>query len=152
MKRKPAAHAPGPSLGREISIAARAMRALLDSRLVLADTSFATWTVLIGLDFKGPVIQRELAEWLEVEGPTLVRRLDQLEAQGLVRRRSRPGDRRATQVELTDAGQALFRRVRSFVADAEAELFRGLAPGDIETTFRTLRQVIERARSLTKAR
>jgi DNA-binding MarR family transcriptional regulator len=98
------------------------------------------------------VIQRELAQRLEVEGPTLVRRLDQLEAAGLVLRSDSPSDRRATRVALTDAGRALFKRVRSSVSNTESEVVRELQPGDVQTTLRVLRHLITKSRQLTKGR
>jgi MarR family transcriptional regulator, transcriptional regulator for hemolysin len=149
VKKLPANAAHG--LGKEINLAARAMRALLDSRLLHAETNFATWSVLFSLDVEGPVIQRELAQRLEVEGPTLVRRLDQLEKEGLVLRSDSPSDRRATRVALTDAGRALFKRIRSSVADTEREVVRDLAPAEVETTLRVLRHLINRCRQLTKS-
>jgi len=139
-------------LGREINLAGRAMRTLLDSRLSHAKTSFATWSVLFVLDMEGPIIQRELPQRLDVEGPTLVRRLDQLEAEGLVLRSDSPSDRRATRVALTEAGRALFKRVRSSVSDTESEVIRELQPGDVETTLRVLRHLIDKSRQLTKGR
>jgi MarR family transcriptional regulator for hemolysin len=137
-------------LGREINLAGRAMRSLLDSRLSHAQTNFATWSVLFTLDSEGPLIQRELAQKLEVEGPTLVRRLDQLEGEGLVLRSASPSDRRATKVALTEAGRALFKRVRSAVSDTEAEVIRGLPLADVETTLRVMRHLIGKSRLLTK--
>jgi MarR family transcriptional regulator, transcriptional regulator for hemolysin len=149
-KREPVSSA--HSLGRQVNHAARAMRAVLDARLATAGTNFATWTVLFVLDAEGPIIQRELAARLEVEGPTLVRRIDQLESEGLVSRKESPGDRRATLVALTDEGRALFKRVRHAVSEIQAELVSGLAPEDVATTLRVLRYLTEKCRGLTKAR
>ena len=140
----------GYSLGKEVNLAARAMRAVLDSRLGHAKTNFATWSVLLILDREGPIIQRELAGLLEVEGPTLVRRLDQLEAAGLVVRSSSPDDRRATRVALTPHGKAVFKRVRSSVSETESELVQDLDPADVETTVRVLRHLIDKCRRVLK--
>lgn len=138
------------SLGKEVNLAARAMRAVLDSRLMHANTNFATWSVLLVLDREGPVIQRELAGLLEVEGPTLVRRLDRLEAAGLVARSGTPGDRRATRIALTAQGKAMFKRVRSSVGETESELVADLDPADVETTVKVLRHLIDKCRRITK--
>lgn len=138
------------SLGKEVNLAARAMRAVLDSRLMHANTNFATWSVLLVLDREGPVIQRELAGLLEVEGPTLVRRLDRLEAAGLVARSGTPGDRRATRIALTAQGKAMFKRVRSSVGETESELVADLDPADVETTVKVLRHLIDKCRRIIK--
>jgi len=136
-------------LGREINLAAQSMRAQLDAGLERAGISFATWRVLQALDAGGSVIQRALASALEIEGPTLVRRLDQLEAEGLVARNPSAIDRRATQVALTEKGRALFRRVRTAMAEMEVTLLAGLDRKDIETTLRVLRHLIEKGRGRT---
>lgn len=47
------------------------------------------------LSRNGPLTQRDLASFLGVEGPTLVRLLDGLEAKDLIARRVCPDDRRA---------------------------------------------------------
>ena len=48
--------------------------------------------------------QRELAELMRIEPPTLVRHLDKLADEGLVERRPDPADRRVLRVVVTDGG------------------------------------------------
>jgi DNA-binding MarR family transcriptional regulator len=49
----------------------------------------------------------ELADGVGVDDTTATRLVDRLEAMGLAQRLRAPGDRRATTVELTDAGEEL---------------------------------------------
>jgi DNA-binding MarR family transcriptional regulator len=49
----------------------------------------------------------ELADRVGVDDTTATRLVDRLEAMGVAERRSEPGDRRATTVELTPAGEEL---------------------------------------------
>jgi DNA-binding MarR family transcriptional regulator len=49
----------------------------------------------------------ELADGVGVDDTTATRLVDRLEAMGVAERRSEPGDRRATTVELTTAGEEL---------------------------------------------
>jgi DNA-binding MarR family transcriptional regulator len=49
----------------------------------------------------------ELADGVGVDDTTATRLVDRLEAMGVAGRRSAPGDRRATTVELTEAGEEL---------------------------------------------
>jgi MarR family transcriptional regulator for hemolysin len=132
----------------QVNLAARTTRALLDERLAGQGITFSTWVSLIALATRGPLIQRDLAGIVDVEGPTMVRRLDQLEAAGLVQRSPSPGDRRATEVSLTEQGRELFERVRNAVRDTETELFEGLDEQDVEIAHRLLVQITERARDL----
>ncbi len=137
---------PFDSLGFDVNLAARSTRALLDARLAQQGVTFATWVTLVALAVRGTLIQRDVARMVDVEGPTMVRRLDQLEASGLVARSRDPSDRRATQVALTPAGRELYERIRTAVYETERELLAEIAPGDVQTTRRVLRQITERAR------
>jgi DNA-binding MarR family transcriptional regulator len=53
----------------------------------------------------------ELAEQLGVDAPTVTRKIQQLERDGLVGRHADPDDRRASQIELTPAGRRTIERV-----------------------------------------
>src|SRR5690349_11734412 len=58
-------------LGRLINLTAKAMRSHYDMQMAEAGSTFSTWTVLATLETRGPMIQRQLAAHLSVEGPTL---------------------------------------------------------------------------------
>src|SRR5215813_1638769 len=137
------------SLGRAVNVAARAMRALLDARLAEAGMSFATWISLMTLaSSEGPLGQGDLASRIEIEGPTMVRRLDQLEAAGLVERTADESDRRRVSVTLTPKGKAAFAKVRSSVEATEKAMMEGLDAGDVEATRRVLKELTQRSRTL----
>lgn len=90
--------------------------------------------------------QGELAERLDIEGPTLVRTLDQLGALGLVDRRPDPGDQRAKTLHLTPAGEELARRVEPVLHDTRARLLAGVADAELDVclrVFSALRTAIE---------
>ena len=81
---------------------ARAWRTRLDQRLRPLGLSQAKWLVLLHLNLaKADLTQRELSARLGIEGPSLVRLLDRMEADGWVERRVSPSDRRAKTVHPT---------------------------------------------------
>lgn len=139
-------------LGRQLNVAARATRSLLDSVLAEAGTTFSSWTVLAALNARGAVIQKDLARSLDMIGPSMVERIDQLERSGLVVRSSVPEDRRASLVNLTDDGRALFARLDDVMRATEAALTSGLDPRDVAATRRVLARVAEQARALRAQR
>ena len=53
----------------------------------------------------GPLRVTELAELLSVDTPTVTRKIQQLEREGLVSRQADPDDGRATRIQLTPAGR-----------------------------------------------
>lgn len=84
------------------------------------------------------VRQGVLAEDLGIEGPSLVRLLDQLSAAGLVERRDDPRDGRAKTLHLTAEGRALAKVIEAAVDRVRAELLSGIDDRDLATTVRVL--------------
>ena len=139
-------------LAGQINVAARATRGLLDAVLAEAGTTFSSWTVLAALGARGPAIQKDLAKSVNMIGPSIVERIDQLESAGLVVRSPVPEDRRASLVGLTDEGKALIDRLQGVMRATEDALTDGLGEDDVRTTRRVLAQVTERARALRAER
>jgi MarR family transcriptional regulator, transcriptional regulator for hemolysin len=139
-------------LGRQVNVAARATRGLLDAVLAESGTTFSGWTVLAALSAEGPIIQKDLAQSLDMIGPSIVERIDQLESAGLVARSSVPEDRRASLVSLTDEGRALFGQLREVMRQTEAALLQGLDPDDVQIARRVLGHVADQARALRGGR
>ena len=106
---------------------ARSWRIGLDARLKDLGVGQSGWlTIAIIAKSKSDLSQRALADELGVEGPSVVAMLDRLEAAGLVLRAPCPTDRRVKLVHLTDAGRALYAKVRK-----QADAFRSSLLGDI---------------------
>jgi MarR family transcriptional regulator for hemolysin len=82
------------------------------------------------------VRQGVLAEELGVEGPSLVRVLDQLCAAGLVERRDDPRDRRAKTLHLTDDGRALASVVEGGLQSLRHGLLTGVSDADLAAALR----------------
>jgi MarR family transcriptional regulator, transcriptional regulator for hemolysin len=81
---------------------------------VMADagSSASTWQVLVLVRSQQWDTQARMAEAMGITGATLTHHLNALESQGLVRRWRESSNRRVQRVELTDAGIALFDRLR----------------------------------------
>src|SRR2546428_10313528 len=101
------------------------MQAAIDARLAEAGGSLSTWILLRHAVEEGALSQRLLASRMAIEGPTLVRHLDRLEAEGLVERRRDPTDRRVVRVVVTRAGRARHARLTRVADQVEAQ---GSAP------------------------
>ena len=111
-----------------ISIVARRWRTRLDERLKPLNMSIARWGALYWLGQAGDgVSQAALAELAGVEPPTLVRVIDQLEAQGLVERRVNPADRRVNLLHLTPAAKPLVAEIEAEAERLRVELLDGLS-------------------------
>jgi MarR family transcriptional regulator for hemolysin len=84
----------------------------------------------------GGMRQGALAEELGIEGPSLVRLLDQICAAGLIERREDPRDRRAKTLHPTDAGLVLAATLEEFLHDLRAQLMAGVSDEDLAAALR----------------
>lgn len=84
----------------------------------------------------GGVRQVTLADYVGVEGATLVRLVDQLSAAGLVRREVDPSDRRANVLSLTEAGERMAEQIEAELKQLRAEVFAGIGEEDMSAVLR----------------
>ena len=90
-----------------------------------------------------PMSMGELAAALGIDPPNATVVVDDLEAQGLVRRRPHPTDRRAKLVEATRKGKDLARRADAILATPPPAL-SALGADDLEALRRILERVSAR--------
>jgi MarR family transcriptional regulator, transcriptional regulator for hemolysin len=127
----------------QVAQLSRAWRAELDRRLVGLGLSQARWLVLLHLGrFAELPTQRELAQSVGVEGPTLARLLDSLEAQGLVTRQAVPEDRRAKKVALCPVARPLIEKIEAISAQLRQEVFAGIDEDDLRRCQQVHAQVL----------
>lgn len=133
-----------PLLGRQLAWTAKAVRAELEARLVEAGGSFSTYVALrsaVEARDEGGLSQRELAERMGVEGPTLVRHLDRLEKDALIERRRDERDRRITRIAVTPAGLDLFELLRKAADALDDEIHALLGSKDYDMMVGTLERL-----------
>jgi MarR family transcriptional regulator for hemolysin len=113
-------------IGLQLARTAKVVSRAFDGALVKAGGSLPTWLVLVSLKSQRHAMQRELAEAVGIEGPTLTHHLNRMESDGLVTRRRDPQNRRVHHVALTDAGEAAFQRLRQAVMAFDRRLRVGM--------------------------
>jgi len=142
-------------LGINLVLLARLYRRALDSALKPYALSEATVLPIRYIARLGSNIrQGNLAEALNLEGPTLVRVLDQLAELGYIDRIEDVQDRRVKTLRLTPAGEELNMQLNSLLANLRAELFEGASEDDVNATLRVMSQLdvnLQRRRRLELA-
>jgi MarR family transcriptional regulator for hemolysin len=118
-------------IGLQVARTAKALSRAFDDALVAAGGSMPMWLVLVSLKAQRHGMQRELAEAVGIEGPTLTHHLNRMEAAGLVTRQRDPNNRRIHRVELTDEGDAMFHRLRRSVMAFDQRLRAGISDDEI---------------------
>ena len=130
--------------GMQLAQMSRGWRAELDRRLAGLGLSQARWLVLLHLArFDEAPTQRELAQSVGVEGPTLARLLDSLEAQGLVQRHSVVEDRRAKKIVLSDSARPLIEQIEAIATAVRQELFVGIDEEEARICLRVHKRILD---------
>jgi MarR family transcriptional regulator for hemolysin len=110
---------------------AKVVSRTFDDALTDAGGSLPAWLILITLKSRQLPNQRQLAAAVGIQGATLTHHLNAMEAAGILTRRRDPDNRRVHVVELTAAGDALFRRLRQTAAAFDEQLRAGMSERDI---------------------
>ncbi|WP_063684537.1 MarR family winged helix-turn-helix transcriptional regulator [Bradyrhizobium stylosanthis] len=136
-------------IGRLVTRLGRIWRRESDQALSDHGLSYATAIPLLVLSRQGEnVRQGVLADELGIEGPSLVRLIDLLQAEGLVERREDPTDRRAKTLHLTKAGAAKVEETNRILRRVRASLLRDIGPEELAIAFETLQRIEQRASRL----
>ena len=122
------AHTP---IGLSLARTARSVSRAFDDALAQAGGSVPRWLVLISLKTQPVRNQRELAEAVGIREATLTHHLNSMDEEGLITRRRDPANRRVHLVELTEAGEAAFQRMRGAATAFDQRLRSGLSGDDV---------------------
>lgn len=116
-----------------IILIARRYRALLDEQLRPLGYGTARMEALSTIArSKEPSAQISIAKRIGIEGPTLTRMLDTLEADGLVVRRQDPNDRRTKLIELTADGEKALKEIMQVANAFRASVLDALSDDELD--------------------
>ena len=125
---QPTEHMP---IGLDLTRTHKLVSQAFDAALAEAGASRPVWLTLLSIKSRTMAIQREHAAAIGIQGPTLTHHLNALETQGLLTRRRDPANRRVHQIELTEAGEVLFLRLRAAAIEFDKQLRAGLSEDDL---------------------
>jgi MarR family transcriptional regulator for hemolysin len=139
------------SIGQLIHETARIWRYKLDQRLRPLGLSQAKWRTLAHLS-RGHLTQRDLAERLGIEEPTLARLLSKMEEQRWIKRHNAEHDRRCKTVHLQPKSSALLEQIQKTARGLRHELIETVSPRDLQTCMRVLSEIRSRAGTASMTR
>ncbi|MBZ9847320.1 winged helix-turn-helix transcriptional regulator [Mesorhizobium sp. B3-1-9] len=115
-----------PPVGMNLARTSKVVAQAFDAAMVEAGGTLPVWVTLLSVKSKELANQRELAGMIGIQGATLTHHLNGMEAQGLLTRRRDPENRRVHQVALTEAGEALFEKLRLAAVAFDKRLRAGI--------------------------
>jgi MarR family transcriptional regulator for hemolysin len=127
----------------------RLLRREVDQAFAAHGLSQASAIPLIVLSRLGKCVrQGALADEVGIEGPSLVRLIDLLQAEGLVERREDPTDRRAKMLHLTALGEIRADEINGVLCSVRAYYLKGIADEDLAVAYEVLRKIESRTSRL----
>jgi DNA-binding MarR family transcriptional regulator len=141
---------PCGDLGWAINIVFRAFRQQASASLADLPGGPRGYLVLSAVAQDLPRSQLALAQQLAVDKTAMTYLLDDLEAAGLVERRSDPADRRQRQIVLTSTGRSALEDFGGRLAGAEQRLLSALAPGEAYAFRQFLDRVARSTQEVTQ--
>jgi len=128
-----------------LNLIARRYRTRLNEVLRRIGQSQARWDALfwISVSEEGAT-QRELAERIGVEGPTLVTMLHKLEQEGLVERLNAEGDRRAKTIRLSPAAEEVLAQIAALSGPFRDDLLADISDEDLEVCLSVFNRILQR--------
>jgi MarR family transcriptional regulator for hemolysin len=135
------------SIAPRLRLAAKESRTFFEEELGKSGATFATWTMLATLKLEGPMIQRALAQYLGIEGPTLSRHLETMERRRLVTRSRDGADRRVATVALTPEGERMYAAIETVALRSQQRMLEGLSDEDVEQFGKLLDQILRNVTS-----
>ena len=104
----------------------------LNSNLEQYDITLEQWVVLVSLSKQDKINQKQLAEKVDKDQPTLARILDILERKKFIERKAIKEDRRAFSIHITDKGKSLKEELAPFIEDMFKRILLGIPKEKID--------------------
>ncbi len=134
-----------------IAVARRRIKQAVLARAAPHGLSTQQFWVLVHLQERAGLSQRELAARMDVDAPTVSRVLAALITRGLVRAEEDPEDRRRTRLRLTPAGRDLGRTLATDAAEIRRGVVAGMSGPEVDALRAGLRKVIDNVGRLSAA-
>ncbi len=128
----------------------RKLRALFDARVKERGLTLSRARALFALSKRDGLNQRELAEELGIETPTIVRLLDGMEKQGFIERRVEASDRRAKQIHMTERGRGIADEIDKLACEIRQQVLDGVDAKDKATALQVVSMMAGNILAITR--
>lgn len=108
------------------------------------------WKVIIVLAIHDGISQKALADFISIEGPTLVPIIDKMERDEYLIRKHDPKDRRSNNISLTKKSLDLVEAIVDTIIEFRSMLTTGISKNDIDVTRNVLLQMTQNSDKFLK--
>jgi DNA-binding MarR family transcriptional regulator len=129
------------TVGFMLNITTRRMKRLLEKRLGAEGLDYGSWYFLRILWVEEGFTQAELCARTGLSQPTAVTALRKMRQGGLITLKPAPGDKRASQVFLTDKARAMKPHFAAMIRESHRKATKGVSKGDLEVVRVVLRRI-----------
>jgi MarR family transcriptional regulator, transcriptional regulator for hemolysin len=120
---------------------AHAWRNELDRRLRPLGFSHSRWLLLLHLSRHDGCTHCELAQHMGIEAATLVKQVDHMEQEGLLKRCTSETDRRVKHLQLSASGKKAVERIRSNAAELRQQILAGSSKEEVGIALGVLQNI-----------
>ena len=113
-----------------------------NKRLATLSITYVQWNALYYLGQTRMINQKELTDMMNIKSSTVVRLIDRMERDGLLKRVKNSEDRRLVYLELTDKGKTLRETLLPEVEKFRCDISRDINKEDLESFNRVLAQML----------
>ncbi|MBP2637235.1 MAG: MarR family transcriptional regulator [Firmicutes bacterium] len=118
----------------------RALISKLNELLAEYGLSYSLWTVIFYVKTHGSSTLVDIAHFYNVKKPVITRTVQNLEEKGIIRQI--PGaDKREKLVELTEAGEQIYKICRKLIDELEDEIMKNISEEEKAAIFESLPQI-----------
>lgn len=120
---------------------AHAWRNELDRRLRPQGFTHSRWLLLLHLSRHDGCTHCELAQHMGIEAATLVKQVDHMEQEGLLKRCGSETDRRVKHLFLSPSGKKAVERIRNSAAELRKEILCEVSDAEISTALKVIQSI-----------
>ncbi|OLB89527.1 MAG: hypothetical protein AUH25_06720 [Thaumarchaeota archaeon 13_1_40CM_38_12] len=138
------------SLGMQVFLTSKSLERLAEAEMKnRLGLTGSMWKVILALNLRDGLSQKELAEKIYVDGSTLVPIIDRMERSRLLERRPDPKDRRNNRIFLTKKSESIVDSIVEIILAVRKAIYKGLSNEEIESSRIILKKIMHNADSTT---
>ncbi len=138
------------SILRNFGILYRTFLNYVSKSITSKDLSFSDSVFLVNIGEKEGISQEEIASTLAIDKAAVARSVKSMEEKGFITSKKSASDKRAKELYLSETGRELFQYILDLHEEWLKQLFQGKEAEEIQSFAKTISDISERAKSISK--